>query len=277
MHTAPNTSEQPDSDLTLADANELDLDAVFSRLNATAEGLSSTEVVTRRARFGPNALRSHGASRWRIFASQLRNPLLILLLAAAAVSAGTGDVTDAAIITVIVSMSVGLGFFNEYRSEQAVQALHDSMRHTTTVTRDGAPSRSMPSASSQETSSSYEWATSSPPTCAWSPPPTSKCDESVLTGESMPTTKSTAQIAAGHGLQELASCAFMGTIVDRSPATWPMVVALLAPGKARADEAERANLVLAPAPLAAAARVVLGDRVLVIRVATFDEALVSLR
>ena len=139
MHTAPNTSEQPDSDLTLADANELDLDAVFSRLNATAEGLSSTEVVTRRARFGPNALRSHGASRWRIFASQLRNPLLILLLAAAAVSAGTGDVTDAAIITVIVSMSVGLGFFNEYRSEQAVQALHDSMRHTTTVTRDGAP------------------------------------------------------------------------------------------------------------------------------------------
>ena len=56
-----------------------------------------------------------------------------------------------------------------------------------------------------------------------------------------------------------------------------MVVALLAPGKARAAEAERADLVLAPAPLAAAARVVLGDRVLVIRVATFDEALVSLR
>ncbi len=68
---------------------------------------------------------------------QLKNPLLVLLIGAAGVSAFTGDVLDAAIIAVIVGLSVGLGFFNEYRSEQAVEALHSHIRHRATVVRDG--------------------------------------------------------------------------------------------------------------------------------------------
>ena len=75
---------------------------------------------------------------WR----QLRNPLLVLLLAAAAVSGVTGDPTDALIIAVIVGLSVGLGFFNEYRSEKAVEALHSQIRQNALVIRDGAPRRS---------------------------------------------------------------------------------------------------------------------------------------
>ena len=59
-----------------------------------------------------------------ILLGQLRNPLLVLLLAAAAVSTLTGGVTDAAIITAIMVLSVGLGFVNEYRSARAVAALH---------------------------------------------------------------------------------------------------------------------------------------------------------
>ena len=76
--------------------------------------------------------------RWRCIASphsrcscgQVRNPLLLLLLAAAAVSGLTGDPTDAAIIAAIVVLSVGLGFVNEYRAANAVAALHRDLHHT---------------------------------------------------------------------------------------------------------------------------------------------------
>jgi len=73
-----------------------------------------------------------------VLGRQLRNPLLILLLAAAGVSAATGDPVDGAIIAAIVGLSVGLGFINEYRSELAVAALHAGIRHQALVWRDGA-------------------------------------------------------------------------------------------------------------------------------------------
>ena len=68
---------------------------------------------------------------------QLRNPFLLLLLAAAVASAFFGERTDALIIFLIIGLSVGLGFVNEYRSERAVEALHSQLRHTTLALRDG--------------------------------------------------------------------------------------------------------------------------------------------
>ena len=41
------------------------------------------------------------------------------------------------IIGVILAASIGLGFFNEYRAEQAAAALHSRIRHTAIVRRDG--------------------------------------------------------------------------------------------------------------------------------------------
>ena len=71
----------------------------------------------------------------------MRNPLLLLLLAAALTSAVVGERTDALIIFSISGLSIGLGFLNEYRSERAVEALHSQLRHTALVLRDGQPAR----------------------------------------------------------------------------------------------------------------------------------------
>ena len=104
-----------------------------------AVGLTSDEARRRLAEFGPNALRSHGARPWAVFTRQLRNPLLILLLGAATVSGFVGNGTDAIVIGAIASLSIGLGFFDEYRSEKAVELLHSQIRRRTTVIRDGGP------------------------------------------------------------------------------------------------------------------------------------------
>ena len=53
------------------------------------------------------------------------------------VSGLTGDSTDAIIIAVIVALSVGLGFNNEYRAAVAVEQLHERIRRQAVVRRDG--------------------------------------------------------------------------------------------------------------------------------------------
>ena len=61
-------------------------------LDSGADGLSGDQAAQRLRVYGPNVLRSTGAG-WTVLARQVRNPLLVLLLAAAAVSGFTGDPT----------------------------------------------------------------------------------------------------------------------------------------------------------------------------------------
>ena len=89
--------------------------------------------------YGPNVLAAHGVSAWSVLARQLHSYLLLLLFVAAVVSAAVGDLTEALIIGAIMVMSVGLSFFNEYRSEKAVEELHSEIKHLAVVDRDGAP------------------------------------------------------------------------------------------------------------------------------------------
>jgi Mg2+-importing ATPase len=103
-------------------------------------GLSSGAVSERRGRWGANAVSSHHARFWPVLWHQLRSPLLASLLTAALASYFVGEKSDAVIIGVIVALSVGLGFVNEYRAEKAAEALHDQIHHETVVTRDGSPS-----------------------------------------------------------------------------------------------------------------------------------------
>src|SRR5450432_955634 len=113
---------------------------VLHQLGVTAGvGLSTAEVVQRQAHYGSNAVSSHRARLLPVLWHQVRSPLLALLLTAAVASYFVGERSDAVIIGVIVALSVGLGFVNEYRAEKAAEALHSQIHHETVVVRDGRP------------------------------------------------------------------------------------------------------------------------------------------
>jgi Mg2+-importing ATPase len=181
---------------------------VLAALESGPGGLSSAEAQRRLATYGPNALRSHGARAWTVLARQLRNPLLLLLLGAAAVSGITGDPSDAVIIGVIVALSVGLGFVNEFRSEQAVEALHSQIHHTALVVRDGAPKRVPVTELVPGDLLQLAVGDIVPADVRLLETAEFECDEAVLTGEAVPVEKTADAVAHGDR-----SCALMGTVV----------------------------------------------------------------
>ena len=123
--------------LTAEQVASASVEDVIGWLNGSLDGLSSAEAASRLSRYGPNAVRTHRVNAFAILGRQLNNAVLILLAGTAVVSFFLGDSTQAAIIGVIMTASVGLGFFNEYRAERASAALHSGMRHSAMVRRDG--------------------------------------------------------------------------------------------------------------------------------------------
>jgi len=118
------------------------LDALQGELRTNPQGLSSSDAVARRATYGPNLL---AVKRRRLLAleylAHFRNPLVLLLLGASAVSAVLGDVASFAVIALIVVGSVTLDFVQEHRAGNAAERLRDSVALRSTVVRDGRAQR----------------------------------------------------------------------------------------------------------------------------------------
>ena len=101
-------------------------------------GLTTEQVQARSDRFGPNEPAparsgSHIVSVLHAF----MNPLVVILLISAIISASTGDRVDAIIIGTIVLLSGMIDFVQTHRSQRAIEQLRDRVAPTATVLRDG--------------------------------------------------------------------------------------------------------------------------------------------
>ncbi len=197
---------------TLAEAAALDPDAVLRRLDTSEAGLSADEAARRLHLVGPNAVRSHGTHALAVFLRQLRNPLMPLLVIAAIVSYLTGQHASAVIIVVILSLSIGLGFFNEYRSEKAVEALHSQIRHHTLTVRDGHGRQVDETELVPGDIVHLNVGDVIPADIRLLEVTALECDEAILTGEPLPASKRVEAVTEPGSPVDLPDCAFMGTI-----------------------------------------------------------------
>ncbi|MEW6287012.1 MAG: cation-translocating P-type ATPase [Chloroflexota bacterium] len=113
-------------------------DEAFAELESGESGLSQKEAEARLAKYGPNEIQAaHRISPWEILLEQFKNVLIIILLAATAISFFLGHGVESIVIAVIVLFAVLLGFIQEYRAERAIDALRQMAAPTATVLRDG--------------------------------------------------------------------------------------------------------------------------------------------
>jgi P-type Mg2+ transporter len=227
--------------LDLPSSARLSVGEALQRTESSENGLTEAEAARRLATDGPNLIAQAHVTAFGILLAQLRNPLLLLLLAAAAVSALTGDPTDAGIIAAIVAMSVGLSFFNEYRSAKAVAALHDDIHYQALVWRDGAQSESDVTELVRGDVVGLRVGGVVPADLRLIEANALECDEAVLTGESMAAVKSVEAASPTDSAVDLPPCAFMGTIVHQGSGRGVVVAtgAATAFGKIAAGLGER--------------------------------------
>jgi Ca2+-transporting ATPase len=101
-------------------------------------GLTSTEAAHRLDRFGPNEVPRAAPVRIHTrIAAQLRDPLIMVLLAAAVLTGVTGDFADLAIILLVVVANTTVGVWQEVRADHAIEALAALATPMSRVVRDG--------------------------------------------------------------------------------------------------------------------------------------------
>ena len=131
MNDAPHPTAAPDP----ARAAQAE---VFGLLGSSASGLSESEAARRLAEHGPNETRdSRRASGWATLADLFGNPLVLMLLVAAAVSGVLGDHVGAGIIVAMVLLSVMLNYVLSHRSRRAAERLREGIAPTASACRDG--------------------------------------------------------------------------------------------------------------------------------------------
>jgi Mg2+-importing ATPase len=166
-------------------------------VTATVLGLTATEAAHRLDQFGPNEVDT--ARRFGVLRSGLAfllNPLVLILLAASLISGLLGEAVNAALIILMVLLSVALDFFQVFRSEQAASKLRSLVAPTTAVWRDGQlqeiPARTVVPGDVMEVRAGDLIAADADVVTAT----TLTVDEAALTGESLPIEK-----GAGRGAQ----------------------------------------------------------------------------
>jgi Ca2+-transporting ATPase len=101
-------------------------------------GLDHDDAAARLTRDGPNDIQVHPpAPLWRSVVGQLRDTLVLVLLAAAVLTAVIGDFVDTAVILLVVTVNTVLGVFQERRALREIRALDDLVAPSARVTRDG--------------------------------------------------------------------------------------------------------------------------------------------
>ena len=114
------------------------LEALEREIGGGSKGLTGAEAARRLARYGRNRFRDRPARPLILqFLSRFRNPLVIVLLAASAVSAATGETASFVIISLLVLLSVTIDFVQEHRAERSADALRRSVAVLARVVRDG--------------------------------------------------------------------------------------------------------------------------------------------
>lgn len=193
---------------------------VLGALAGSLDGLSRDEAARRFERYGPNQLpaaaRQHPILR---FLAQFNNALIYFLLSAAVAASLLGHVVDGTVIVIVVLVNAIVGFVQEGKAEEALNAIRDMIAPHAVVVRDGerhsvdardiVPGDIVMLEAGDKVPADLRLLRARGLTA----------DEAILTGESVPVEKMETPVAADASLGDRRSMLYSGTIIPTGQAT----------------------------------------------------------
>ena len=199
-----------------------DAGAVLASVGTSADrGLGASEARAKLEEIGANEIeRQRGHRVLRLLAHQFADVMIVLLVAAAIISAWLGDVIDTVAILVIVALNATVGVIQEYRAQQAIAALRRMSAPTARVLRDGEvreiPAREVVPGDIVQ----IESGDVVPADMRLFETADLGVDESTLTGESVPVSKTCNVVdSRAPALGERLNMAYKSTLVTRGRAS----------------------------------------------------------
>jgi Ca2+-transporting ATPase len=199
----------------MTEAHALPIEDVLRNQDVTLEsGLSAAEVARRRRRYGPNRLRrARRITIWAILFDQLRSIIVWLLAAAATFAFLFGEGAEGAAILVVLAINTTIGFVTELKAIRSMEALRRLSHVPSKVRRNGevreiaaadlVPGDIVVLEGGDVVTADLRLVEAA----------NLQCDESTLTGESVPVIKGVDPVAHDSPLHDRRSMAFKGTAV----------------------------------------------------------------
>jgi len=192
----------------------LPFEKVISGLNSSENGLTEIEAKERLEKYGPNEVARARRVWIQILVPQFTNPLILVLIGASILAGFVGDVTSTVVIIAIVIVNGLMGFFQEHKSEKAIEKLREYITLRTKVIRNGEKSEIDARGLVPGDVVALEIGDKVPADLRLIKTNQLSINESVLTGEPYPVEKDIFIVEKANPIpQEIKNMAFMGTIV----------------------------------------------------------------
>jgi magnesium-transporting ATPase (P-type) len=191
------------------------VEEIFGLLSTAGRGLSPDEARRRLDEYGPNEIKEKEAEPlWKLILHQFVDPLVVILLIAAVFTTAIGHFVDSVVILVVVLVNGTIGFFQEYKADKAMQALKRLAAPKATVVRDDREERIDAREIVPGDIVILSAGNRIPADIRLFEIRELEIDESMLTGESVPVSKTSEAIAEENlPLADWKNMAFMGTVI----------------------------------------------------------------
>ena len=180
------------------------------------KGISESEASERLAHYGKNTIESSKRTgAFKIFLSQLKSPLIIVLIIAGVITLSISHFRDSAFIFIAVIVNSILGFYQENKAERALSELKTYLKQKTRVVRDGiekevdaetiVPGDVIRLAQGDRVPADARILLTND----------IQIDEAILTGESLPVSKQNSIVPENTPLEDRVNIIFAGTLVTQ--------------------------------------------------------------